>query len=219
MPERAVLLDLYDTVAFSDWAGWREELASLTGLDPDAIGMAYHETRPARSVGAYPTPDDDMRALLAAAGIADRDPALVRSLVEAEATFGNDQVHLYDDSLTTVVALRAQGTKTALVSNCSNATRAIVERLGLVDAFDAIVLSFEVGARKPQPRIYEAALAALAAAPGDAVFVDDQTAYCDGARALGMDTRLIVRDGAQPAEGFAASTNGHTVITDLTSLL
>jgi putative hydrolase of the HAD superfamily len=218
MPELAVLLDLYDTVVYSDWAGWRTELASLSGLDPDAIGMAYHVTRPARSVGAYATPDDDMRALLGAAGIADPDPALVRSLAEAEAAFGSDKVHLYDDSLATVAALRQRGVKTALVSNCSNATRSIVERLGLVDAFDAVVLSFEVGARKPQPGIYEAALAAVAVAPGEAVFVDDQTAYCDGARALGIDTRLIVRDGAQPAEGFAASTNGHTVITDLSSL-
>ena len=82
-----------------------------------------------------------------------------------------------------------------------------------------MLLSFEVGVRKPEPGIYLAALTALDADPADAVFVDDQTEYCDGARALGIDTRLIVRDGAEPAEGFAPSTNGHTVITDLTALL
>ena len=192
MPARAFLLDLYDTVVYSDWAGWRDELASLSGLDPDAIAMAYHLTREARNVGSYATPEDDMRALLQAAGTADPDPALVRSVVEAETAFGSDQVRLYDDSLAT---------------------------LGLVDAFDAVVLSFEVGARKPSAAIYEAALQALDADPIDAIFVDDQTGYCDGARELGIDTRLIVRDGARPAEGFAPTTNGHTVITDLTSLL
>ena len=109
--------------------------------------------------------------------------------------------------------------RTALVSNCSNATRPIVEQLGLPALFDAVILSFEIGVRKPEPGIYRAALDAIETAPADAVFVDDQTSYCDGARALGIDTRLIVRDGAQPADGFAPSTNGHTVITDLTALL
>jgi FMN phosphatase YigB (HAD superfamily) len=51
------------------------------------------------------------------------------------------------------------------------------------------------------------------------VFVDDQTAYCDGARALGIDTRLIQRPTATPFEGFAPSTNGHAVITGLAELL
>jgi putative hydrolase of the HAD superfamily len=94
-----------------------------------------------------------------------------------------------------------------------------VEQLGLPARFDAVILSFEVRVRKPEPGIYLAALKAIDADPTDAVFVDDQTAYCDGARALGIDTRLIVRDGAEPAEGFAPSTNGHTVIKDLTALL
>ena len=129
------------------------------------------------------------------------------------------RVRLYDDSLPTVAALREQGIRTALVSNCSHATRPIVEQLGLPALFDAVVLSFELGVRKPEPGIYQAALHAIEADPADAIFVDDQAAYCDGARALGIDTRLIVRDGAHPAEGFAPSTNGHTVIADLSALL
>ena len=218
MPPRAVLLDLYDTLVDGDWHGWRTQLSDLTGIDEDTLGMAYHVTREQRNTGAYPTTEDSMRALLVAAGLKAPSEDLVRTVVEAETAFGGE-VRLYDDSLPTVAALRKQGASTALVSNCSHATRPIVEQLGLPALFDAVILSFEVGARKPAPDIYLAALAALDADPVDAVFVDDQTAYCDGARALGIDTRLIVRDGAEPAEGFAPSTNGHTVITDLTALL
>ncbi len=219
MPARAVLLDLYDTLVYSDWEGWRRDLAELSGVEPDALSLAYHTTRLPRNVGAYTTPDDEMRALLEAAGIADPQPELVRRLADAERAFGRDRVRLYDDSLTTVAALRARGVRTALVSNCSHGTRPIVERLGLVDAFDAVVLSFELGTRKPDAAIYLEALRVLDVEPADAVFVDDQTAYCDGARALGIDTRLIIRADTMPAEGFADSTNGHTVIADLTALL
>ena len=218
MTERAILLDLYDTLVDGDWHGWRAQLSTLTGLDEDTLSMAYHVTREERNTGAYPTADDSMRGLLTAAGLAAPTDALIRTVVEAEEAFGGS-VRLYDDSLPTVAALRERGIRTALVSNCSHATRPIVEQLGLPELFDAVVLSFELGVRKPQPGIYEAALRAIEADPADAVFVDDQAAYCDGARALGIDTRLIVRDGAHPAEGFAPSTNGHTVIADLSALL
>ncbi len=57
--------------------------------------------------------------------------------------------------------------------------------------------------RKPDPGIYEAALEGIGADPPDALFVDDQTDYCDGARALGIDTRLIVRPEWVPPEGYA----------------
>ena len=218
MPEPAVLLDLYDTLVDGDWQGWRTQLSDLTGIDEETLGMAYHLTRLERNTGAYPTNEDSMRGLLIAAGMESPLEELVRAAVEAEEAFGGE-VRLYDDSLPTVAALRERGVRTALVSNCSHATRPIVEQLGLPALFDAVILSFEVGVRKPEPGIYRAALDAIETDPADAVFVDDQTSYCDGARALGIDTRLIVRDGAQPAEGFAPSTNGHTVITDLTSLL
>jgi putative hydrolase of the HAD superfamily len=218
MPPRVVLLDLYDTLVDGDWHGWRAQLSTLTGIDEDTLAMAYHLTREERNTGAYPSAEESMRRLLTAAGLEAPSEQLVRTVVDAEEAFGGN-VRLYDDSLPTVVALRERGILTALVSNCSHAARPIVEQLGLPALFDAVVLSFEIGVRKPEPGIYEAALAALDGDPADALFVDDQTAYCDGARALGIDTRLIVRDDAQPAEGFAASTNGHTVITDLSSLL
>jgi FMN phosphatase YigB (HAD superfamily) len=81
-----------------------------------------------------------------------------------------------------------------------------------------VILSFEVGAAKPSPEIYRAALERLDVRAGDAMFVDDQAAYCDGAAALGIQTALIVRDGATPAEGVS-EPGSHRVITDLRALL
>jgi HAD superfamily hydrolase (TIGR01509 family) len=108
--------------------------------------------------------------------------------------------------------------RTALISNCSYNTRPFVDGLGLEKELDAVILSFEAGAAKPDARIYRLALEKVGGiAPERAVFVDDQTAYCDGAAALGIDTRLIVRP-REPLEGFGHA-NGHVVIEDLTALL
>jgi len=211
----AYLLDLYDTLAHGDWMSWRAELASITGLSQDEIGTAYERTRAARNRGEFESPAGDVAAILDAAGL---DAALADRVLEAETAFG-DRIELYDDVIPTLARMREAGLPTVIVSNCSWGTRPSVERLGLDRACDAVVLSCEVGAHKPEPAIYRTALDALGVAPTDAVFVDDQTAYCDGAKALGIDTRLIQRPTATPFEGFAPTTNGHTVITGLAELL
>jgi putative hydrolase of the HAD superfamily len=211
----AYLLDLYDTLAFGDWATWRDELASLTGLSQDEIGNAYERTRAARNRGEFESPAGDMMAILDAAGL---HASLADRVLQAEAAFG-DRIALFDDVLPTLARMRERGHPTVIVSNCSWGTRVSVERLGLDRACDAVVLSCEVGVHKPEPGIYRIALDALDVAPEAAVFVDDQTAYCDGARELGIGTRLIQRPAASPFEGFAQTTNGHTVITALTELL
>jgi putative hydrolase of the HAD superfamily len=217
----AVLIDLYDTLVESDWHEWHREMADLLGVDRAVLRHAFDTTRPARSVGAYPDVEAEMRVIVEATGIDDPPLELIRDLAAREFDFMSSRVRLHGDSLPTVRELRARGVRTALVSNCSHNTAPVVDRLGLAEEFDALILSFEVGARKPQPAIYRAALEALSdVEPTDAVFVDDQVPYCDGAAALGIGTRLIVRrESPPPLEGWAIETNGHRAIGDLTALL
>jgi putative hydrolase of the HAD superfamily len=215
MPQ-AYLLDLYDTLAHGDWFTWTTELAAMAGVSERQLAEGFHRTRMERNTGAYASAEDALRGVLAAAGAPPADDAAIARMLEAEAAF-DDSVGLHEDAVPTIRALRERGAKLALVSNCSNTTRGIVDRLGFDDLFDAVILSFEVKVRKPDAGIYEAALEAIDTEPADAIFVDDQTAYCDGARALGIDTRLIVRDGWAPYEGYS-ETNGHTVIGSLAEL-
>ena len=218
---RAVLLDLYDTLVASDWHEWHREMSELLGVDRAVLRHAFDVTRPARSVGTYPDVEAEMRAIVQATGIDDPPLELVRDLTSREHAFMETRVRLHEDALPVVRELRSRGVGTALVSNCSHNTTPVVERLGLEEEFDVVILSFEVGSRKPQPAIYRAALEALGDVdPAHAVFVDDQVPYCDGAAELGVRTRLIVRrESPPPLEGWAADENGHEVITDLRPLL
>ena len=214
----AVLLDLYDTLVWSDWPSWRQRIADRAGVAPERIGEAYDITRTARSVGSYPDPDAELAAVLEAAG-AVPDPPMIRDIRDLEHDAFGGTAHVYPDSLPVVRELRARGVRTALVSNCSYNTRPLVDSLGLESEFDAVILSFEAGTMKPEPQIYRLALEMLGTVdPSRAVFVDDQVRYCDGAAALGIATRLIRRPN-EPVEGFDAHTNGHVVIEDLTALL
>jgi putative hydrolase of the HAD superfamily len=211
----AVLLDLYDTIVWSDWRRLRDMITSRVPVDDAALQSAFDTTRALRGVGRYPDAEGDMTAVLEAAGVAP-DPELVRELTRQEQEHLSRGVHLYDDVLPAVRELRARGVKTALVSNCSHSTRPVVDRLGLEGAFDRVILSFEVRAMKPDAAIYEVALAQLGGVPASrAIFVDDQTPYCDGATAVGMATALIER----PNEDPWTNVHGHRVVTDLGFLL
>lgn len=210
----AVLLDLYDTIARTHWGQLSERITAELGIEKPDLFRAYELTRAARGVGTYGSVEGDMTAIVEAVGV-DPNPGLIQRLLGLEREFSVTGVELWEDSLPVVRTLRARGTKTALISNCSHSTRPIVDRLGIDEEFDEILLSFEVGMHKPDAGIYREALRRLGdIAPERAVFVDDQPAYCDGAAALGIETFLIDRSGEATPD-----LNGHRVIRDLRALL
>lgn len=115
------------------------------------------------------------------------DPALVAELYRIMA----DQWQAYDDSLPVLRALRAAGVRTALVSNVGIDVRGVLERTGLAEELDAVVLSCEVGAVKPDRRIFETAMAQLGSEPAHSLMVGDSPVADVGAVAAGLRTLLL----------------------------
>ena len=73
-----------------------------------------------------------------------------------------------------------------LISNAWSGLREVLRRLGLLELFDGVVISAEVGLLKPDPRIYLLALERLGVPPEAAAFVDDLPENVQAARALGL---------------------------------
>jgi FMN phosphatase YigB (HAD superfamily) len=57
----------------------------------------------------------------------------------------------------------------------------------LLRHFHGLVLSYEVGAMKPDPKIYRAAIDRAGCLPGECFYADDIPAYVEAARAVGLD--------------------------------
>jgi putative hydrolase of the HAD superfamily len=141
-------------------------------------------------------------------------PDLVRALVDQDRELLLRSARLYDDALEFLRDVRARGIKIAIVSNCSEHTRELLESNGVAALADTLVLSCEVGAEKPAAEIFTYALDQLGVPARHAVFVDDQPSYCAGATALGITSAQIVRgelDGKAPAPGT-------TVVRSLTEV-
>lgn len=96
-------------------------------------------------------------------------------------------VSLDEAMLAGVAAARRAGVRTGLLSNSwgdGPQTGYPRERFG--ELFDAVVISGEVGLRKPDPRIFTLAAQRLGLVPAACVFVDDVAVNVAAAEALGM---------------------------------
>ncbi len=210
----ALLVDLYDTIVWGDWPRLSSHLAEHLSVDVTTLYVALESTHAGRATGRYGSVTGDLAAIAEACGLAAREPWL--SEVAANMVgFLQQNVHLYDEVVPTLRALRSSGTRLALISNCDHATRPVVDALGLEGEVDSVLLSCEVGSAKPEAGIFLEALRRLEATAEASVFVDDQARYLDGAAALGIRTLRIVRD---PSRGESPDPGAHPVIWDLTQL-
>lgn len=110
----------------------------------------------------------------------------------------------------------------AVVSNFDFAptARGVLEAHGVADLFTTIVVSDEVGWRKPKPVIFDEALSRLAVHPRDALFVGDR-ADIDvvGAQAVHMDVAWVNRVAAALPAGVVPPTYAIRDLGELEAIL
>jgi putative hydrolase of the HAD superfamily len=116
--------------------------------------------------------------------------AEVWDLVRAHYGPVSSQVTIYADTIETLADVRRRGMKIGLVSNTvwpGALHKEDLERFGVIEFFDHLLFSSDLGVRKPHPQIFQAALEALNVAPQEAVFVGDRVPEdVDGAKRVGM---------------------------------
>jgi len=87
----------------------------------------------------------------------------------------------------TVHSLRQQGYKLGLLSNDALTLEAKLRDTYSIDqAFDVIMISARIGVLKPDAAAYRAMIRALGVRADECIFIDDNAANVDGARAVGM---------------------------------
>ena len=114
----------------------------------------------------------------------------------------------YPDTAFVLKALSDKGIKTAVVSNIAFDVRPAFERIGA--GADEFLLSFEVGAVKPDPVIFQTALDRLGVAAADTVMVGDSDEADGAARELGCGFVLVdPLPTAQRPDGLRTALAGY----------
>ncbi len=203
MKPRAIFFDAAGTLIFlprSVGEHYREVAARFgADLDTNALDQAFREAwsaAPARLAQDQPRADDDKgwwHRLV--------DDVLARVLSPAQAAaFDSNQFfeaayahfaepgvwQVYPEVCEALTILRERGYALAVISNFDRRLYTVMDGVKLRPFFDAVIISSEVGADKPDPRIFEWALRTLNVAPGEAWHVGDDPKRDWGAEALGL---------------------------------
>ncbi|KAJ9554292.1 hypothetical protein OSB04_018337 [Centaurea solstitialis] len=102
-----------------------------------------------------------------------------------------DAWHLPTGAYETILILKDAGVKLAVVSNFDTRLRKLLQDLNVIDLFDAVIISSEVGYEKPDAKIFECALDGIDVEAAKAVHVgDDHKADKLGANAVGINCWL-----------------------------
>lgn len=128
----------------------------------------------------------------------------------------NRQLEAYDEVPEVLATLRDRGIRIVVCSNWDWDLREAVAESGLTSAIDAQISSAWVGARKPHPRIYAAALAEAGTDAAETLFVGDTWGPdVEGPIAVGMRPLYLRRDGHWPDITAPEDLSAATVALDL----
>jgi putative hydrolase of the HAD superfamily len=198
---RALIVD-YGGVLTTSMSSSFGAFCLATGVNPDrlraVLAAAYTGDLPMGAAGEGQVHEEGLRDLVVSVetgrlAVEEFDRLLAEALshgldrpIEATDLTGRlfGAVRPDERMLAVVRAARLRGFRTGLVSNTWG--HATFPGLALEALFDTMVLSGEVGLRKPQPHIYLLAASRLGVAPDACVFVDDIPVNVEGARATGM---------------------------------
>jgi putative hydrolase of the HAD superfamily len=177
---RGLLVDWGGVMTTDVFVAFRS-FCELEGLEPDTLRQRFRE-------------DPGSRDLLIAleTGQIDEDEFEPRfaEILGVEPTGLIERVFAGagpdEEMLSAVERARARGILTGLISNSWGTRR--YDRELLARLFDGVVISGEVGIRKPSREIYTMGAEQLGLAPGQCVFVDDLPFNLKPAAELGMAT-------------------------------
>lgn len=149
----------------------------------EASGRSDESESPVHALERGEVSDEEFEATLAAA-LVRQDGTPVHSAGLLRRMFGASVV--LDQMLELIKDLRANGILTSLLSNSWGGGADGYPRHLFADLFDDVVISGEVGMRKPEERIFRLAATRLGVSPPECVFVDDVEGNIVAAEALGF---------------------------------
>jgi putative hydrolase of the HAD superfamily len=112
--------------------------------------------------------------------------------------------------------LASIGKRLGVISNWDPSAKPILAGLGLLDRFEIVVISCEVGVSKPDERIFRIALEQAKIAPERCLYIGDN--YYDdtvGASSVGMRSLIVNRFGSFGVEELS----GQRLITDISGII
>ena len=197
----AVLFDAGNTLVFLDYARLAGTIGDALALPLTEAGLRQHAGAAAMAMEQGRLTDRErgtvfLLTLFELAGVPpERTDELKAALLEM-----HQRVHLWGateaGTVEALARLRTAGMRLAVISNSDGRAATALAAGGLLDQFEFVIDSGEVGVAKPDPRIFRMALDRMGIEPADALYVGDlYEVDVVGARAAGLDVVLLDPSG------------------------
>jgi putative hydrolase of the HAD superfamily len=198
IPGKVIVFDYGEVISSTPTEADREAIVALAGSDPDRFWPAYWRHRDELDQGT-------LGIVAYWRGIADElgerwSDATIHRLWLADFRSWLTVDH---GTLDVLVDLQEGGTRMALLSNAGRDFGSYFRHGALGDLFDAVFVSGELGAIKPNPEIFEVTLRELGITASEMVFIDNKEENVRGAEALGITGHTFT--GAATLRAFLAS--------------
>ncbi len=180
-----LIFDFGGVIGYPQRPSFFHELSRMLGTSADRLRAAYRRSRDEYDRGTLDGPQY-WRGVLAEAGVVD-GMSRIDELIAID-TAGWTSIN--DETLRAVRRLRAEGYRTAVLSNMPWEIGLHIRHNcpWLGELFEAAVFSCEIGIVKPEHGIYRHALERLGLAAEQCLFADDTEANVVAAREVGMAT-------------------------------
>lgn len=179
MSIRAVFFDLGGVIVRTEYQTPRQKLAERLGMEYDDLSRIVFDsdTGLQASIGTI-TSEQHWESVMKRLKRSAEEMTAIR-----EEFFAGDIV---DRQLLEFLRSLRGKIQTGLISNAWSDLREYLRREKMIDAFDHIIISAEVGVAKPDPKIFQIALEKAGVSPSEAVFVDDFYVNIEGCEKVGM---------------------------------
>lgn len=179
MTIKAVFFDLGGVIVRTEFQAPRQQLADRLGIDYDDLSKIVFDsdTSTRASIGELSSEEHWISVIQRL-----KRPAEERQSIRDEFFAGD----IVDRTLVEYIRSLRPRYKTGLISNAWGDLRDFLVREKFDDAFDKMIISAEVGAMKPEPKIFQIALEQFGVKPKEAVFVDDFYVNIEGCEKVGI---------------------------------
>ena len=179
MAIRAVFFDFGGVIMRTEHQSPRQKLAERFNLDYDEIDKAVFGSETARRASLGEITEDEHWSAISKRF---KQPASEMQVFRNN-FYGGDVI---DHNLVEYIKVLQGKVHTGLISNAWSGLREFITQKNLIDLFDTVVISAEIGAVKPSAKIYEVALSQAKVGAGEAVFVDDMPINVEACEKVGM---------------------------------
>ena len=178
MTIKVVFFDLGGVIVRKEFQAPRQQLADRLGMDYEDLSKIVFDSDSGlkASMGEIAA-DAHWASVLKRL----KRPSSELSLIREEFFAGD----IDDRTLVEYIRSLRGKYKTGLISNAWSDLRDFIVREKFDDAFDKMIISAEVGAVKPEPKIFQIALEHFGVKPKEAVFVDDFYINIEGCEKVG----------------------------------